>query len=303
MFALRLRRAFDNSSIEFPELSYANENQRPFQRWLIRQLETLSGRDYFVDLYKTWRSEVVGASEYVMTEMLALVDLRLHVRGTAWPPQNLPDTPVVLIANHPYGIGDGIAILSLAEKLGRPFRVIINNDLLKVPEMRALSLPISFDETREALQMNLETRREAVRLLKEGVTMVVFPAGGVATAPRGFGKAQDLPWKQFPAKLVQSAGASVIPVFFEGQCSRLFHLSSLVSMTLRTSLLIREFARLSGRSIHVRVGEPIGWEQLSTISDRYALVRFLQQAVFSLAPQAGRAEPVLRTEPKLLRAA
>lgn len=288
MFALRLRRAFDNSSIEFPELSYANENQRPFQRWLIRQLETLSGRDYFVDLYKTWRSEVVGASEYVMTEMLALVDLRLHVRGTAWPPQNLPDTPVVLIANHPYGIGDGIAILSLAEKLGRPFRVIINNDLLKVPEMRALSLPISFDETREALQMNLETRREAVRLLKEGVTMVVFPAGGVATAPRGFGKAQDLPWKQFPAKLVQSAGASVIPVFFEGQCSRLFHLSSLVSMTLRTSLLIREFRRLCGKDIIAHVGPVIEAQTLAAIRDRKALTGFLYQAVFGLEPEEHR---------------
>ena len=288
MFALRLRRAFDNSSIEFPELSYANENQRPFQRWLIRQLETLSGRDYFVDLYKTWRSEVVGVSEYVMTEMLALVDLRLHVRATAWPPQNLPDTPVVLIANHPYGIGDGIAILSLAENLGRPFRVIINNDLLKVPEMRALSLPISFDETREALQMNLETRREAVRLLKEGVTMVVFPAGGVATAPRGFGKAQDLPWKQFPAKLVQSAGASVIPVFFEGQCSRLFHLSSLVSMTLRTSLLIREFRRLCGKDIIAHVGPVIEAQTLAAIRDRKALTGFLYQAVFGLEPEEHR---------------
>jgi len=288
MFALRLRRAFDNSRIEFPELSYANENQRPFQRWLIRQLETLSGRDYFVDLYKTWRSEVVGVSEYVMTEMLALVDLRLHVRGAAWPPQNLPDTPVVLIANHPYGIGDGIAILSLAEKLGRPFRVIINNDLLKVPEMRALSLPISFDETREALQMNLETRREAVRLLKEGVTMVVFPAGGVATAPRGFGKAQDLPWKQFPAKLVQSAGASVIPVFFEGQCSRLFHLSSLVSMTLRTSLLIREFRRLCGKDIIAHVGPVIEAQTLGAIRDRKALTGFLYQAVFGLEPEEHR---------------
>jgi putative hemolysin len=42
---------------------------------------------------------------------------------------DIPDTPIVMVANHPYGIGDGIAFLSLAEQLGRPFRVIINNDL------------------------------------------------------------------------------------------------------------------------------------------------------------------------------
>ena len=72
----------------------------------------------------------------------------------------------------------------------------------------------------------MAVRHEAVRLLKEGVTIVVFPAGGVATAPKGFGRAQDLPWKMFPARLVQDAKASVIPMHFSGQNGRLFHLVS-----------------------------------------------------------------------------
>ena len=93
--------------------------------------------------------------------------------------------PLVIVANHPFGIGDGIAILALAEQLGRPFRVMINNELLKVPEMEPYSLPVSFEETKEALAINMQTRHEAVRLLKEGVTIIVFPAGGVATASKG----------------------------------------------------------------------------------------------------------------------
>ena len=274
-------------TIRFAELSYARPDDPPFRRWIIRTIENLSGRERLASLYDYWRHEIFGKSESVFTEMLNLIEVRLEA-DRQWPPAQIPDTPLVMVANHPYGIGDGIAFLSLAERLGRPFRVIINNDLLKVPEMRALSLPISFDETREALQMNLETRREAVRLLKEGVTMVVFPAGGVATAPRGFGKAQDLPWKQFPAKLVQSAGASVIPVFFEGQCSRLFHLSSLVSMTLRTSLLIREFRRLCGKDIIAHVGPVIEAQTLAAIRDRKALTGFLYQAVFGLEPEEHR---------------
>ena len=87
----------------------------------------------------------------------------------------------------------------LAERLGRPFRVMIHKDLLKVREMEPYSLPIDFSETREALKNNLATRHEALRLLKAGTVIVVFPAGGVATAPKGFGKALDLPWKMFPA--------------------------------------------------------------------------------------------------------
>ncbi len=270
--------------MQFKELSYANENDRRLKRWFIRAIEGLSGRNRYARLYNRWRHEVVGKSERIFGPMLDLIDLRMRVQGE-WPPRHLPDTPIVIVANHPFGIGDGIAVLSLAEQLGRPFRVLINNELLKVPEMEPYSLPVSFEETKEALAINMQTRHEAVRLLKEGVTVIVFPAGGVATAKKGFGRAEDLPWKIFPAKLIQAAKASVIPIYFEGQNGRLFHLASKVSMTLRISLLIREFRRLSGTTISSRIGPTIPWEELSTYGDRKDLLTRIYDAVFSMAPR------------------
>jgi len=233
--------------------------------------------------------------------MLELIDVSVR-RQDPWPPVDLPAGPLVIIANHPFGIGDGIAILSLTEQLGRPFRVMINAELLKIEEMKPYSLSIDFQETKEALKNNLAVRKEAVRLIKEGVVIVIFPGGGVATAPRGFGKAQDLPWKMFPARLVQEAKASVIPVHFSGQNGRLFHIVSgpmnmvdeenklkrmvgQVSLTLRTSLLIREFIRLSGKSISVRIGKVIPWSEIEPLRDRKDLIAYLYRAVFSLAPQ------------------
>jgi len=268
--------------VRFPELSYANPNDPKLKQWLIRRVEGLSGRDHFADLYEIWRNDIVGKSHRVMGEMLNLIQVGLAVQGEQWPPEKIPETPIVIIANHPFGIGDGIAVCAMAEQLGRPFRVIINNDLLKVPEMRPYSLPINFEESREAIQMNLDTRREAVRLLKEGVTVIVFPAGGVATAKKGFGKAEDLPWKLFPAKMIKDAGASVIPIYFEGQNGRLFHLASRISVTMRLSLLIREFRRLAGKTIVARVGEVIPAETLARIRDRKELTEYLYDAVFSM---------------------
>jgi putative hemolysin len=134
------------------------------------------------------------------------------------------------------------------------------------------------------MAINMKTRHEAVRLLKEGTTIIVFPAGGVATAKKGFGRAEDLPWKIFPAKLIQSARASVIPIYFEGQNGRLFHLASRVSMTLRISLLIREFRRLSGSTITAHIGRLMSWEALSEGNDRKDLLSKLYSAVFSMAP-------------------
>lgn len=274
-------------AVRFAELSYARPDDPPFKRWIIRTIESLSGRERLADLYDYWRNEIFGKSDSVFTEMLNLIEVKLKADGQ-WPPADIPDTPIVMVANHPYGIGDGIAFLSLAEQLGRPFRVVINNDLLKVPEIRPYSLPISFEETKEALALNLQTRKEAVRLLKEGVTIVIFPAGGVATAHKGFGKAEDLPWKMFTAKLIQAANASVIPVYFEGQNGRLFHLVSQFSLTLRTSLLIREFQRLYGKQIKAWIGHTIPWNELAAVDDRRALLQRVHDAVFSLDPNPRR---------------
>jgi putative hemolysin len=270
--------------VKLKVLSYANDRDPRLKRWFIRSIEGLSGRDRYARLYDIWRSDIVGTGERVFGKMLDLIDIRMDVRG-AWPPVDMPDTPIVIVANHPFGIGDGIAVLALAEQLGRPFRVLINDELLKIPEMNDYSLPISFEETREALAMNMQTRHEAVRLLKEGVTIIVFPAGGVATAKKGFGLAEDLPWKIFPAKLVQAAKASVIPIYFEGQNGRLFHLASRVSLTLRISMLIREFRRLSGSTITSHIGDVISFETLSNGADRKDLLSRLYSAVFSMAPQ------------------
>ncbi|HTO31256.1 MAG TPA: lysophospholipid acyltransferase family protein [Pararhizobium sp.] len=273
--------------MQFKELSYANENDRRLKRWFIRSMEGLSGRNRYAKLYNTWRHEIVGHSDRIFGEMLALINVRMRVEGE-WPPRHLPDAPIVIVANHPFGIGDGIAVLSLAEQLGRPFRVLINNELLKVPEMAPYSLPISFEETKEALALNMRTRNEAVRLLKEGVTVIVFPAGGVATARKGFGRAEDLPWKMFPAKLIQAAKASVIPIYFEGQNGPLFHIASKLSLTLRISLLIREFRRLSGTTISSRIGQLIAWEEFATIPDRKDILTRIYDAVFSMAPSRRR---------------
>ncbi|KSV74688.1 MULTISPECIES: lysophospholipid acyltransferase family protein [Sinorhizobium/Ensifer group] len=273
--------------MQFKELSYANENDRRLKRWFIRSMEGLSGRNRYAKLYTRWRSDIVGKSERVFGEMLQLIDVTLQTKGE-WPPRNLPDTPIVIIANHPFGIGDGIAVLALAEQLGRPFRVLINNELLKVPEMAPYSLPVSFEETKEALAVNMATRHEALRLLKEGVTIVIFPAGGVATAPKGFGRAEDLPWKIFPAKLIQAARASVIPIYFEGQNGPFFHLASKISLTLRLSLLIREFRRLSGTTIAARIGGVLTPEDLGACGDRKDLLARIYEAVFSMAPPRRR---------------
>lgn len=269
----------------YTELTYARPGDKLFRRWVIRSIEELSGRRKLARLYDVWRQDLKAGRRDAFNAMLALMKIRLDIGGRLPGLSDMPSR-LVMVANHPFGIGDGVAILALAERLGRPFRILINNDLMKIPEMSAYGLAVSFEETKAAVAMNMETRREATRLLNEGTTIIVFPAGGVATAPTMFGAADDLPWKLFTARLVQTGRASVLPIYFEGQNGPLFHLASRLSLTLRIGLLIGEFRRQYGRAIRVTVGRVIGFEELSGIGDRKLVTERLREAVFGLAAAA-----------------
>ncbi|MGO4611753.1 hypothetical protein AB4142_35990, partial [Variovorax sp. 2RAF20] len=76
--------------MRFKELSYANERDPRFKRWLIRSIEGLSGRDRYVRLYDMWRSDIVGKSERVFGKMLDLIDVEINVKGS-WPLAPVPD--------------------------------------------------------------------------------------------------------------------------------------------------------------------------------------------------------------------
>ncbi|MEM7620376.1 MAG: lysophospholipid acyltransferase family protein [Pseudomonadota bacterium] len=272
--------------MKFPELSYANSEHTPLQRWIIHRIEQLSGRDYFVPLYEVWRNDVVGKSDAAIAEMLHLLKITLSIHQVGqWPPDIKADEPLVMIANHPYGIADGIAMLSLAEQLGRPFKVLINKDLLKVPEILPYGIPIDFDDNRNAMETNMRSRQVAIDLLRSGTTIIVFPAGGVATASNPFGRAQELPWKNFTARLIRSAEASVLPIYFEGQNGFVFHLASRLSLTLRVSFLIAEFRRMAGKNINVHIGPVTSFETLQQHHKRKALTQELYELVHNLEPE------------------
>jgi putative hemolysin len=264
-------------------LTYADDSHSLVKRCLIRSIENMSGRKHYAGLYEIWRDTIVPTGENLFAGMLSLTGISLKSLDV-FPPLGLPNGPLIIVANHPYGIGDGAAALALAEQLGRPFKVLINSALLKVPEIRPFALAVDFEETKEALANNLEMRRQALQFLKSGGTIIIFPAGGVATAPKGIGKAVDLPWKTFVATLIQKSQANILPVFFEGQNSRMFHIVSQFSLTLRLSLLVREFTRLSGSTIAFHTGKLMRPDELASLTDRKALIKHLHAAVWELDP-------------------
>jgi putative hemolysin len=146
-------------------------------------------------------------------------------------------------------------------------------------------LPISFDETKEAVKLNLETRATALSFLADGGAIGVFPGGTVSTAARPFSKPMDPGWRNFTAKMIARSGATVVPVFYTGQNSRLFQIASHLHYTLRLGLLLKEFRARIDEPVQVVIGEPITPEQLAPFkSDPAALMDHLRRATYALSP-------------------
>jgi putative hemolysin len=126
----------------------------------------------------------------------------------------------------------------------------------------------------------------ARELLAQRGALLVFPGGGVAAAPKTFGRAVDRPWGTLAAKLALATGADVLPIYFHGQNSRWFQAASNIHQTLRYALLFHEVRNKIGRSIAVTIGDVIPHERLRAFDDRSALTQFLRQSTHGLANDA-----------------
>lgn len=165
------------------------------------------------------------------------------------------------------------------------FRILAHRIFRKAEDLNRIILPISFDETKEAVKLNLDTRKVALNYLKEGGAIGVFPGGTVSTAAKPFSHPMDPGWRGFTARMVAKSNATVVPVFFDGHTSRLFQIASHLHSTLRMGLLIKEFRKRVDTPVQVVIGEPLGRDILDPLAkDTKAMMDFLRKATYELSP-------------------
>ncbi|MEC9104880.1 MAG: lysophospholipid acyltransferase family protein, partial [Pseudomonadota bacterium] len=201
--------------------------------------------------------------------------------------ENIPrEGPLILVANHPYGILDGLMMGHLLQQQRGDFRILANSVFRKAEDINRVILPISFDKTKEAVQQNIETRKTALRYLAEGGAIGVFPGGTVSTALRPFSRPMDPGWRGFTARMITKSEATVVPMFFAGHTSRLFQLASHLHSTLRMGLLIKEFRSRIGTPVEVVIGDPIPREEIARFAgETRALMDFLRHRTYALSPE------------------
>ncbi|MEM1073841.1 MAG: lysophospholipid acyltransferase family protein [Pseudomonadota bacterium] len=265
------------------DISYAHSAETKGGRAVIRLMENTTGRLRLIKRARGYESEVAAGRDFfeVMAEKYGLSLEFAH--GSL---ENVPrEGPLIAIANHPFGILDGLMLGNILSQSRGDFRILANSVFRKAEEVNRVVLPISFDDTKEARALNIATRKESLRYLSAGGAIGVFPGGTVSTAAKPFSKPMDPGWRSFTARMIAKSRATVLPIFFDGHTSRLFQIASHMHCTLRMGLLINEFKKRVDNPVRVSIGDPITPNQLSSYAqDSKGMMDFLRKATYELSP-------------------
>ena len=265
------------------EISYRHSAKTKGAKHVIQSMENITGRPRLIRMAKDYEKEVEAGRDFWQV-IIDRYGIGLNILNGEL--DKIPkDGPLIIIANHPFGILDGLVLGHILAKTRGDFRILAHRVFRKAEDLDKVILPVNFDETREAARQNLETRKEALRYLKRGGAIGIFPGGTVSTSATPFGRPMDPSWRTFTAKMIQRSDATVIPIYFDGSNSRLFQLASHLHYTLRMALLIREFRRRIRKDVPIVVGDPISKDDMAKHVNPRDLMQFLREATYRLSPE------------------
>jgi len=217
----------------------------------------------------------------------AVSKLQLKINTTFHSKNYIPSTGrLIVIANHAFGVADGVTLCSLISKARQDYKIITHKVLRQAEAVKEKIIPIDFSQSKKAVLSNIYARKEAEEiLLKDGV-LVIFPSGQIATKAnlKKNTKAYDGEWKHFVSKLVIKAKSPVLPIYFEGENSQLFHIANKIGQVFRYSLMMYELKRKIGHTINIHIGEIIPYSHMEEIGDLIQITKLLRQKTYSLDP-------------------
>lgn len=199
--------------------------------------------------------------------------------------------PLLVVANHPYGGIDGIALTALLSARRGDLRILANEMLCRIPEFAPVVLPLDVFGGSRAVHRNLGALRAARDWLEQGGAVLAFPAGEVSHLRPELGGVADPPWQRTAGWLLrQVPAARALAVHVDGANGATFQIAGLVHPRVRTALLPREILNKGGRRLRIRIGEPLPPGLASRFADDVALTRFLRLQTYLLpaaTPAAG----------------
>jgi putative hemolysin len=212
-----------------------------------------------------------------------LAEMRIELRSHSADAGRIPATgPVVVVANHPYGVLDGALLTVLLNRVRVDVKVLTNLFLADVPELQRNCIFVDPFHTDRSIEANRKAMREALTWLRQGGMLAIFPAGEVSQWQMPAGQVADPEWNDTAVRLIRRSGAAALPVYFCGHNGVGFQLLGMIHPKLRTAFLLQEFLKQEGKTVEVRVGSPVPADAINAVADDREAMEYLRWRTYLL---------------------
>lgn len=207
------------------------------------------------------------------------VEVEWEGRGLSRIPE---EGPFITISNHPFGTWDGLILLKGMLERRPDFKVLGNAILTQVNPVAAHVISGSTQPDQFQDAFNVVGFKRSLEHLQAGGALGMFPAGEVSTFQPKTRTISDHVWQRSAIKLIEKADVPVIPVYFQGGNSPLFHLMGMIHPALQNVRLPKETLKRKQSTIQVRVGSPITTKEIRAVHGVDRLGRYLRARTYSL---------------------
>lgn len=264
-------------------LTYANSFDSPMKASVIKTIEWLTGKLTILRMVRRFEKQSPPTGQAFWPAVLGVMGIELQT-----PEEQLKripkEGPVVVVANHPHGLVDGMIFADLIGRVRDDYRILTRALLTGIDEAATeYMIPVPFPYEDDAQKKFVEMRAKAMAHLKEGGLVALFPSGVVASSDTAFGPVIEREWNVFTAQMIRRSGARVVPIFFPGSNSRLYQIADKLSSTLRQGLLLHEVVKSCNKPQKPVVGEPLNDAQMELLAkDPRGFMAWLREHTLSL---------------------
>ena len=199
--------------------------------------------------------------------------------------------PLLIVANHPLGGLEGMAIAKVVAELRPDLRVLTNELLRRIPEVADLFIGVDVLSSNAAAGNVGGIKQVHKHLLKDGAVLI-FPAGMVAAYKLGQGRILDRCWNRLVGQLVKKYQCTSVPVYVGGRNSSYFYAAGMLHPRLRTVLLPRQLANKKGYTLPLTFGRPIPAQELRLLQNPRAVTEYLRVSTDALAQQPDKSRVI-----------
>ncbi|MCE8518953.1 lysophospholipid acyltransferase family protein [Ruegeria pomeroyi] len=265
-------------------LTYANSFDDRWTSTWIRTIEWMTGKLTIlrmVNRFEKTNEQYRGQKFWGGALKTMGIDLLTPAEQIARIPR---EGPVVVVANHPHGMVDGMILAELIGRVRQDYRILTRSVLTGLDEAAtSFMIPVPFPHDPEAQRKMVEMRANAMAHLKAGGVVALFPSGVVMSSDSWWGPPVEREWNVFTAQMIRRSGARVVPIYFPGRNSRAYQIACQVSPILRQGLLLHEIVRSCKKPQAPVIGAPIPDQDMEMLGrDPRGFMAWLRQHTLSL---------------------